>query len=360
MSELSQREPLTPVPIENMKYRILVVDDEDVNLKILRIYLEDKGYRVVIASNGQEAIDILQNEEITACICDIRMPKITGIDVLKFVQETKPIMPMIMLTGFVDVTTAVSVMRQGARNYLTKPIDAEELIVAVEQAIEIRQLMEEKDRLTYENKQYQASLERKVAETNLEMQRNATDVVVSLSYIMEVRDKALSAHSKRVAQYANMLGRQIGMDRKQLKALHNASILHDIGKLGYPNDLLAKRQNFTQEERSVVQRHPETGARMLEPISMLSDLVPMIRYHHEYWNGGGLQGMKHEEIPLGARIIHLTDAFDKMTAYQKKAQAEDISATLEHIQSKSGAQFDPNLVEEFAVIVNQMMTRFSR
>jgi putative nucleotidyltransferase with HDIG domain len=343
---------------DNQTYRILIVDDEEINLKILRIYLEDKGYEVVSALNGEEAINILRSEEVTACICDIRMPKISGIDVLNFVQQHTPIVPVVMLTGFIDINTAVSVMRQGASNYLTKPIDAGELIISVEKAIEHRKLLEEKLRLEKENLEYQRDLEVKIEEKTQDLQMNMLDMVVALSNAVEERDAHLIGHSKRIAQYSNMLARQLGMNKEQLRTLHYGAILHDIGKIGIPDEVLKKSGDLSPDELEVMKAHPQKGFNILQPVNFLKEVGLIVRHHHENWNGTGYPvGLKETNIPQLARIVRLVDGFDVLTSTRANKRAMDVQAAVEQVRKDQGTLYDPELVEPFIALVEKMRTR---
>ena len=302
-----------PLESEVAKPRILIVDDEEINLKILRIYLEDKGYAVVAAQNGEEAITILKSEPVSVCICDIRMPKISGIDVLNFVMQHHAIVPVIMLTGFIDINTAVAVMRKGASNYLTKPIDAGELIISVEKALEHRKLVEEKQRLERENIDYQRDLERKIEEKTQALQRNMLDMVVTLSNTVEERDPNLMGHAKRVAQYATTLARQLRLDKDFLRSLHYAAILHDVGKIGISDSLLRAPVPLPPEDEAQMRTHVMRGVNILEPLAFFRGIIPAIRGHHENWDGTGYpDALAGEAIPLAARIIHVANAFDAL------------------------------------------------
>jgi len=343
------------------KYRVLIVDDEEINLKILRIYLEDKGFEVVSALNGEEAINILKNDNITVCICDIRMPKISGIDVLNYVQQHKPIVPVIMLTGFIDINTAVSVMRQGASNYLTKPIDAGELIISVEKAIDHRKLVEEKLRLESENLEYQQDLEKKIEEKTQDLQRAMLDMVVSLANAVEERDQHLIGHSKRVAQYSNMLARQMGLDKQTLRILHYGAILHDIGKIGIPDSILRKRDELTGEEAAIMQTHPTRGVNILRPVSSLIDVSLIIQNHHENWDGSGYpDGLSGENIPLVSRIVRLVDQFDVLTTSRANRRALDVDHAIKQLEDGKGVYFDPALVDPFLNLVREMDAKFPK
>jgi len=350
-----------PKKATDRKGRILVVDDEEINVKILRVYLEEKGYEVVGATNGEQAIRILGSEPVDVLICDIRMPGISGIEVLNWVQQHCPIVPVIMLTGFIDINTAVNVMRQGARNYLTKPIDSGELIISVEKSIEHRQMVEEKERLERENREYRMELEKKVEQKTLELQRHMLDMVVSLANAVEERDKYLMGHSKRVAQYANMLARELKLPKEELRVVHNAAILHDIGKIGIPDAVLWKSEHLTQEERAIITQHPEKGVKILEPISFLAEVIPVVLYHHEHWDGNGYpRGIAGEQIPMLARIIGVVDAFDAMTTSRAYRGALRPEQAMQELEMHKGTQFDPTLVDSFLGVLRRMMSKHGK
>jgi len=341
------------------KHRILVVDDEEINLKILRIYLEDKGYEVISTLNGEEAINILKTQDVSVCICDIRMPKVSGIDVLNHVQQNCPIVPVIMLTGFIEINTAVSVMRQGATNYITKPIDAGELIIAVEKAIEHRRLLEDKKRLEEENLEYRRELERKVEQKGYQLESSKLDMVVSLNNTLEEREPRIIAHCRRVSQYANILGRQLEIERSQLNLLNYASALHDIGLIGMPDNLLKKRQQLNEDEMKIWRTHVDIGARVIEPVSFLEDTVPVIRYHHENFDGSGYpEGLSGENIPLLARIVGLVNAFDNLTSSIHMIEKPSVEEAVKYIENNRGSLFDPVLVDVFLVVVQKIVARF--
>ena len=340
---------------------IVIVDDEEINLKILRIYLEDKGYEVISALNGEEAIKILKEQDVTSCICDIRMPKISGIDVLNFVQQHKPIVPVIMLTGFIDINTAVSVMRQGACNYLTKPIDSGELIISVEKAIDYRKLVEEKQRLERENLQYQRDLEKRIGEKTQTIQASMLDMVVALANMVEERSKYLMGHAKRVAQYSNMLARQIGLEKQQLRSLQTAAILHDIGKIGLPDSILNNSDDLSEEEDKIMMTHVVKGAKILNPISYLHDVQEVVKCHHENWDGSGYpEGLKGEEIPLLSRIIRIVDTFDFLTTSRASHVGLEVGLAAKKIDEGKGSKFDPGLADPFLVLVQRMIDKLPR
>lgn len=346
----------TPLDPEAVKSRILIVDDEEINLKILRIYLEDKGYAVVAAQNGEEAINILKSEPISVCICDIRMPKISGIDVLNFVMQHFSIVPVIMLTGFIDINTAVSVMRKGASNYLTKPIDAGELIVSVEKALEHRKLVEEKQRLERENIDYQRDLERKIEEKTQALQRNMLDMVVTLSNTVEERDPNLLGHAKRVAQYATTLARQMRLDKDFLRGLHYAAILHDVGKIGISDNLLRNPGPYSPEDEEKMRTHVLRGVNILEPLAFFRGILPAIRGHHENWDGTGYpDGLAGEAIPLAARIIHVANAFDTLLIGHGLTSTPDTEEALSKLNEEKGQSLDPQLTELFSSLVRKSL-----
>lgn len=327
---------------------ILVVDDERSVRNILERYLSQMGYSCVTAESGSEALEKLQKYSCALALCDIKMPGMDGIELLKRIKEYDEDIAVVMVTAVGKRETAVEAMREGAYDYLIKPLHLEEVLISVQRALENR-------RLTLERKDYQQNLERKVRERtkeleqkHQELQRLFISAIESIVLVLQAKDEDTEDHSRRVSTYATTIARRLSLPDEEVENIRLAGVLHDIGKVGTSESILNKPGELTDEEGSQIRSHPLIAASILEPIAPLKGIIPYIRHVHEAYNGRGYpDGLKGEEIPLGARIITVADAFDAMTSPRPYRPAWDTDAVLAHLKEEAGKQFDPGVVEAF-------------
>lgn len=340
----------------NSKAKILVLDDEDRVRKIIGMQLEREGYEVKLTSSGDEAIEELKKgDSYDLMISDIKMPGTNGMDVLHYAVEKVPMMPVIMLTGVVDVETAVSVMRSGAFDYLIKPITRKDLIPTVEKGLAYGRLVQYNRRLELENKAYQEELEEQVEERTRELtdalnqlRKVHMDTVRILSGAIEEKDPYIRGHANRCRIMAHHIAEAMGFDDRRLDMLDFGSLLHDIGKIAIDSRILNKPAPLDPDEMKLVQTHPLIGERIVSKVSYFSDIVPMIRWHHERWDGKGYpDGLKGDEIPLTSRILNVVDSYDAMTSDRSYRLALSSDRALEIIREESGYQFDTEIVQVF-------------
>ncbi len=335
--------------------KILVVDDEEINLRIMKAYLMERDYEILCAKRGAEAVELASKENIDAMVCDIKMPDMDGMQVLKWSSQNRPLMPVVMLTGFVDLATAIAVMREGARNYLTKPIEAKALLDAVDSALAYRRnalqtLARQQDALGY-----QQELERKIEDSGLKSQKMALDVVVALTNVVKTRSRRLSDHCRRVTRFASLLAREITLDGETSRALQLASSLHDIGCVALNDDIVGRMQYFSEHEFSLYKNHCELSVSILEPVSSFRAILPGIRSHHERFDGKGFpDGLSGTQIPLIGRIIALCDYFDLLTHKDVNDDPLSYAEAAKTIEEKKGAMFDPYLVDRFLIIIERI------
>ncbi len=338
-----------------MNGRILVVDDEERVRKILDIQLRQAGYDVQIFDDPKKAINAITDSDIDLVITDIRMPGITGEDILTHTKNFKSDVPVIVLTGVVDVEMAVRFLRRGAFDYLLKPVKRQELLLTVERALDHYELLIEKKRLELENIQYQRSLEEKVEERTIALRKALEglekvhmDTVEVLASTIELKELYSKGHSDRVRKWGSRLAIAWGFNADQVKRLEFGALLHDIGKIAVPETILNKPAKLSDEEFNVIREHPVTGANIVSQVEYFQDIAPIIRWHHEYFDGSGYpDGLEGQLIPIQARMIAVVDAFDAMTSdrpYRKKLSIETATRILKEGQ---GRQFDPELVDLF-------------
>jgi response regulator RpfG family c-di-GMP phosphodiesterase len=341
--------------VDDRKRTILVVDDEEAIRKFMNIHLTKEGYDVVLSSGGNGVFKALKENSYELVISDIRMPEVDGISVLKHVKESFDTIPVIMLTGLVDITVAVDVMKIGAFDYLIKPIKKENLIRTVHKALSQKDLLEKNKRLEKENLEYQLHLENKVEERTKELTAAYTKLeslniqfVNALANTIEAKDKLTHGHCSRMMELCKRLGALSDLPKEELDVLLYASTLHDLGKISVKESILNKNGPLTEEERKEMMKHPEIGENILKRISFLEPIAGVVGKHHENFDGSGYpNGLKGEEIPITARIISVADTFDAMNntrPYRKKLAIDEVLGELKRI---AGTQLDPDLVELF-------------
>jgi putative two-component system response regulator len=336
------------VVIPDTPVSILVVDDEKDLGYFLQESLATAGYVSDVANDGLQAMQMLEHGEYHLLVCDVCLPDIGGLEVLRRVKQAHPDSAVIMLTGCADVNVAVPALRAGASDYLVKPFHIEELLIAVERALDRR-------RLEIENRLYQQSLEDKVRERTRELvQKNhdlsnlISNTIGSLVSTLEAKDTYTEGHSWKVAVLAANLGRKLCLASEVIENLSLAGLLHDIGKIGVRDEILNKPSKLTDEEYRHIKQHPVIGERILSPLEPLRPLLPCVRHHHEWFNGKGYpDGLAGEAIPLAVRILTLADVYEAIRSKRAYRPARSREEAVAIVKELAGTQFDPELVEVF-------------
>jgi putative nucleotidyltransferase with HDIG domain len=320
-----------------MAYKIMIVDDEPANLRLLeRLFRRD--FQVLTAASGQEALQLLEQHDVALLITDQRMPGMTGIELLKRTSEFRPHMVRIILTGYTDIGALVEAINCGqVYKYVTKPWNNDQLRLTVARAIEHYETTRSRHELELANKRLSARL------------RQMTRAVVrSVTDALEAKDEHVYGHARRVSGYSVAAGRRLRLDKAQLEQLALAALLHDIGKIGTPDTVLLKPTPLDEEERALLQAHSERGARMLARVPEMEDVASAVRHHHEHWDGTGHPaGLAGEQIPLASRIICVADAYDAMTSPRPFRDAFDHETAVARIREGAGTHFDPEVVRAF-------------
>lgn len=326
--------------------RILVVDDEEIVLHAVKDFLELKGFHVQTAENGENALQRIDENEIDLVLSDIKMPGMSGIELLGNIHRQKPELGVIMMTGYTDTTAAVDAMKIGAFDYISKPFNFDELLISIGRALE-------KTKLVRLNREYQNTLEQKVMEQSRLITKMYTETVTSLTIAIEAKDEYTKGHSLRVTDYVRLLTDKVGFDYELKNKAITAAQLHDIGKLGIADNILNKPGKLSDEEFDLVRQHPLTSEKILMPI-LDETTILFVRHHHERWDGKGYpDGLSGQSIPIGARLIALGDTFDAMTSKRAYRDALDLAWAFEEIERCSGSQFDPDFVPAFLEIARE-------
>jgi len=336
--------------------RILIVDDEETIRLALRKFLRSRGYEVEIAGSADDALQILNNDSFSLMLCDVRMPGMTGVQLVPQARERDQDIAIIMLTAVNDAATATEVLSSGATDYLIKPVELADLQQAVDRALHKRaELIEQRrlDKLIREEVALRtAELEREKESLRL----MSVSIAETLINAMEAKDLYLRGHSQRVAELAGELAEELGLDHTVCDDLRVAGRLHDVGKIGIREAILNKPDRLTSEEFDHVKRHVQIGLDILAPLFHIKKPLNYVEHHHERWDGGGYpRGLSGEEIPLGARILCAADTFDALTS--KRAYRDPLApmAAIEHLRVDSGKQFDPCVYEALIRVVTRRL-----
>jgi putative two-component system response regulator len=332
---------------EDMKNSlIMMVDDEQINLKLLGAMLEASGYhRLVAIQDPREVLASYQAQKPDLILLDLNMPYLDGYDVMDQLRElTDPLLPpIVVLTAQQGKEFLLRALRSGARDYLSKPLDMAELMARVGSMLEIRwthrQLFEQKN-----------NLEQKVQERTAELMQTRLQVVQRLGRASEYRDNETGKHIIRVSRTAALIAKSLGQSESACEMLIHATPMHDVGKIGIPDAILLKKGKLGPAEWEVMKTHTTIGAMILEGDS--SDLLLLAKEialsHHERWDGTGYpRALAGEGIPLAGRIVALADVFDALTSSRPYKEAWTVEKALDKIRSAAGSQFDPKLVEIF-------------
>ena len=335
----------------NSNHKILVTEDEESVREIIKWALEENGFEVITAVNGKDALDKFKKHEFHLVLSDIKMPVMTGMELLKNIKNLDPDMPVIMVTAVSDVNIALDALKNGAYDYVTKPFNIEELLVAVKRALEKRELI-------LKNLEYQEYLEKKVEEQTREIKNLYLNAIKSLVFALEAKDKYTEGHSKRVTFYACEIAKRMRLSALLIHKIHLAGLLHDIGKIGVRESILNKPGKLTPDEYRHIYDHPVVGAKILTPVLKDKDILNFIRHHHERYDGSGRPDkLLGEEIPLGARILAVADTFDAMTSDRPYRKALTVDFAIKEIKRCSGSQFDPVVVIHFLDFVEEKLEK---
>lgn len=317
-------------PSEERQPRILVVDDQEENLNLLEAFLTVHDYQVIRARDGQEALAQVAQAPPDLILLDTHMPPPDGFEVckqLKQREETR-LIPIIIVTTAGELESRVRGIEAGADDFLTKPVHRVELDARVRSLLKL--------------KQYTDELE------------NVEAVLVSLALAVEAKDPSTHGHCERLSDYAVQLGQQLDLSSDHLRALRRAGYLHDLGKIAVPEAILLKPGSLTPEEASIMRLHPVVGERICRPLRSLRLVLPIIRHHHERWDGSGYpDGLAAESIPLTARILQIVDVFDALVVdrpYRAGLSHADATRVLQE-EAKKG-WYDPGVVAEFLGLLN--------
>ena len=305
---------------------ILVVDDEAPNRDLLAQSLGAEGYTVIAVESARAALETLAHHWPDLLLVDVMMPEMDGIELCRRLkgQPATRLIPFVLITALNASADRIRGIEAGADDFLSKPVPLAELRARLRSLLRL--------------KRYTDQLE------------HAEAVLYSLALGVEAKDPALEGHCARLAHYGTALGRALGLDAGALEALRRGGVLHDVGKIGVPDAILFKPGPLTPDEWKVMREHPVIGERICQPLKSLQAVLPIIRHHHERWNGSGYpDGLAGQAIPLTARILQVADVFDALTTARPYREPLAPARAFELLRTEAAQGFwDGELVETFA------------
>lgn len=315
---------------------ILVVDDDEMNLLIAKRILS-KYFDVATVMSGKEAFTYLEGNPVDLILLDICMPEMDGFMFMKLIKERVGLkdIPIICLTADNEEESEVKCFELGAVDFITKPFVDQIMFQRTSRTLELALLQ----------KELQQEVERKTQKLDKrsrQLKRMTNQVMKTLAGTIDAKDKYTNGHSVRVAQYSAMIAAEMNMSREEQDNIYYIGLLHDIGKIGVPDDIINKTTKLTDEEYAIIKTHPVIGSEILEKMSELPDIMVGARWHHERYDGKGYpDGLAGENIPLVARIIGVADAYDAMSSTRSYRGVLPQEVIRQEIEKGSGTQFDP-------------------
>lgn len=328
----------------------LIIDDQEYNISLLERILGRAGFsNLRSTTNPNELKSLFIEVQPDIILLDLHMPEMDGFEALQMINALKAegtYLPVLMLTADVTKEAKKRALHEGANDFLTKPFDRTEVVLRIDNLLRSRfyhlQLQDQND-----------LLEQRVRKRTLELEQAKHEILQVLGRTAEFRDDETGQHTQRVGQLAGKLGAALGMTAHEVELLELATPLHDIGKIGIPDEILLKPGRFTPEEFEQMKLHTKIGATILEgslfPVLQLAKTIALS--HHEKWDGTGYpNGLKGEEIPLVGRIVAIADFFDALTHERPYKRVWSVEEALAEIRKQSGAHFDPRVVNAFLSI----------
>jgi putative nucleotidyltransferase with HDIG domain len=360
------------------EHAVLFVDDEGNILKAVQRLLRNEPWKVLTASRGSEALEILDQTPAQVVVSDQRMPEMSGVDLLQAIRERRPNVVRMMLTGYTEMNVAVEAINRGEiYRLITKPWNDEELKATLRQAFDHFDLKEEIKRLNQITREQNLKLQdmnrnleqkvrdrtKQLAEKHQELRVAYIQTIRALAEAVDAKDPHTYGHSERVGVYASKMARELGLPRDLIERVYIAGLLHDVGKIGVRDAVITKPDKLTPEEYAEIREHPEIGARILQPVAFLSDLIDCVRHHHEWYDGGDLgypARLRGDRIPLPSRIILVADTVEAMSSDRPYRKGRSLSAVIQELRKYSGSQFDPNCVDACLRVIDREGEAFIR
>lgn len=293
----------------HLSERVLIVDDQPENLRLLRRILERHGFDVIDVDDAASAVSAVRHGDPDVVLMDIRMPARDGFHLCRELKENPAtrLVPVVLMTAGLNRSDRLHAIEAGADDFVTKPVNPEELVARLRSLSQLKRFTDDLE--------------------------HAEHLIVSLALTIEARDAYTEGHCQRLAMYASAIGRCIGLTQPDIRALERGGYLHDLGKIAVPDAILSKQDRLTREEFEIMKQHPLVGERLCGRLRTLAPVRPIIRHHHERLNGTGYpDGLRGDDIPLLAQITAVVDVFDALTTDRPYRRPLSPEAALEELK----------------------------
>ncbi|NHN28256.1 HD-GYP domain-containing protein [Paenibacillus agricola] len=333
--------------------KILIVDDQEYNISLLERILGRAGFKHIHSTmDPQQVLLMLEEVKPDIVLLDLHMPGLDGLQVLRMIREQTAMdsyLPVLMLTADVTSEAKQRGLQAGVNDFLTKPYDRTEVILRINNLLRTRNLH-------LQLQQHNSTLEERVQQRTEELQQAKVEMLQLLGRAAEYRDDLTGQHTQRVGWLSGLIAVRLGLSEQQVNLIKKAAPLHDIGKIGIPDEILLKPGRFEPHEFERMKAHTSIGASILEgsyfTILKLAGIIA--RSHHEKWDGSGYpEGLQGEAIPLEARIVALADFYDALTHERPYKKAWTPEETLAEVEKQSGLHFDPYIVDAFIHVFHE-------
>ena len=327
---------------QNATYKILAVDDEIGIIDSLSIFLKRSGYSFTGVTDPTEAIEKIKNEHFDLLLLDFIMTPLHGDQVVEEIRKFNKELYILLLTGHKDLAPPLDTIRRlDIQGYCEKSDKFDQLLLLIESGIKsVEQMRQIK------------SINEKLADTYKQLEQAYMESIQTVRYTVEAKDTYTRGHSDRVAEYSVLIGEKLGLSKEDIKRLRIGGLFHDVGKIGVPDNILQKSGKLSEDEYSEIKNHPTIGAHILSTASIFQDILPIVKYHHERYDGKGYpERLVGNQIPYLARITAIADTFDAMTSRRVYRDSLPIEQVIEEFKKCRGTQFDPELDDVFIEIL---------